>query len=252
MNESSKKFRKKLALLGTVAVLGVSGAAVANNTINKDVNTTKEYTDNSKSDFLENNSQYYSKEDLYPAYCYIKDNLKYSSNLDNNEIIEISNIYKKLVTSIDYINESLTGTEIYNVLDDIPDTDGIFTDMKDDLTNLIVDNSLLVMPDNIDDESKILITESYLLNTDEIPFDNVKISYITDKDEYYIVSKDNKFFFNMNISQNENTLMYISKDNQLKKHIDKVSENSISITEKDKDIPNLNLNNLKNKEEAER
>lgn len=94
----ANEFKKKLAALTMVTTFGITAftglTSCEPNSISSSQNNGS----------FENNKdvKYFGKDEIFPAYCYIKDKLKDKDNLSNEEIIEIGNIYKKITGSISY------------------------------------------------------------------------------------------------------------------------------------------------------
>ena len=216
MNEAAKKFRKRLAIVGSAAFLA-TGGTIAYNAIQHD--RSNDYNKEFDVSSYNKDLQYFDKGDLYSAYCYISEQLEDSDNLDNEKILEISNMYKKLRASISYIDaKNTTETEVYSVLDELPNMDGLYDSMSEKLVDLV----------------------------SETPLEEINIAQINGENKYYVSSDDNELLFKMTLSKDgdDSSVLFSFDDNLQNVSIKELSKKSISVTENDKTIPNLNTKEL--------
>ncbi len=244
MNEAAKKFRKRLAIVGSAAFLA-TGGTIAYNAIQHD--RSNDYNKEFDVSSYNKDLQYFDKGDLYSAYCYISEQLEDSDNLDNEKILEISNMYKKLRASISYIDaKNTTETEVYSVLDELPNMDGLYDSMSEKLVDLVSKKSLLLIPSNLEQHQKLSIIEQYITNTGETPLEEINIAQINGENKYYVSSDDNELLFKMTLSKDgdDSSVLFSFDDNLQNVSIKELSKKSISVTENDKTIPNLNTKEL--------
>lgn len=113
---------------------------------------------------------------IYQSYCYVAYELKSADTIDNSTLIKVANVYKKICASINKIDsENTTEENFYYVVDELPLMDGLYTEILEQLTGLLCEKSVLRIPlTNEFYENSIL--EQLILNTDEIPIENIYTS----------------------------------------------------------------------------
>lgn len=244
MNEYAKNFRKSLAVAGAIALTATASSCTRNyektNSVSTD-NNANNINNKLSSPGLHGNPNYYEKDEIFIEYSYILNKLENQTSLNNKDILEISNIYKKLINSIDYI-DSLSEDPEYFTVDELPPMKGLYTDIKFNLINLIKQNNLLLLPNNSLDFQKEEIIEQYLTFTGQKPLENIKIVNIPEDNKYCILD-NNKIFFEIYLSDEKNAPLCISlKSNSSSlKNFNKLSSNSVFITEVNKPIPSIDL-----------
>jgi len=249
MNEAAAKFRKSLAVAGAVAIATTATTSCSRN-IEKSLNQTNNNDNNigEKSPFptFHNNSNYFEKDEIHMNYLYISNKLKAKDSLSNKEILEISNIYKKLFNSIDYIN-SFSEDPNKHILDELPKMNGLYTDIKTDLVELLDENNLLLLPYNSFDFQRKGIIEHYLTYTESTPLEEIKIINLNDNNTYYILS-NNEFLFKIYIATDEDGTLSITPNiddtNLSKKDINILASKSTPITETKTTIPSIDVSEL--------
>lgn len=245
MNEAGKNFRKALAVVGAISTLATSASCAKSKPVQKEHSDPSNINLNDKNSYnsLHGNPNYYEKDEIFAAYTYIANKLKNKDSLNNEEIIEITNTYKKLISSIDYI-DCLSENPDYSVMEQLPKMEGLLTDIKNELVGLIDTNNLLLLPNNPLDFQKKEILEKYLTYTDNTPLEELKIIKSNECNKYYILS-DANFFFEVYLSTDGDGTIYLSPETLLSQNdINRISLNAIPITETTEAIPSINVNEL--------
>lgn len=231
----SNEFKKKLAALTMATTFGITAFAGLTSCEPNSISSSQ------NNGSFENNKdvKYFGKDEIFPAYCYIKEKLK--ENLSNEEIIEIGNIYKKLAGTIYHLDDINSNVD---VLDELPTMKGLFTDMPEEIADLIYDNSLVLLPKEAFEFQKRRIVEEYLTSTDSTRIEQIKIAQIEDENNKYCVLSNNQVFFEMYVSTEREGTLYFSKKSELTKDANEIYKKSASITNVDKSIPVIDVNDL--------
>ena len=212
MSELSKKFKQALAV-NTAIALAATGTACAKNEENeKEPNKENNYINATiQSNENHGNSEYLEKDEIFIEYSYIKNKLKDKENLSKEEMLAIGNSYKKIISSINYIDYVVNENNETYVIDEFPKMSDLYTDMQEKVIDLMCDNAILKMPDGSVEFQEELIMENYLIATDQTPLEDVKIVQL-EENKYSILSGEGEFYFDIYIYGRRGRNMYITKN----------------------------------------
>lgn len=116
--------------------------------------------------------------------------------------------------------------------------------MSEEIANLIYDNSLVLLPNDAFEFQKRRIVEEYLTSTNSTRIEQIKIAQIEDDNNRYCVLSNDQVFFEMYVSNGREETLYISKKSDLNKNARELYEKSATITNGDKSIPVIDVNDL--------
>lgn len=228
--------------LATTAAIGLVGC-----TNSRYDNESKEPNNTIDSSILNdkhNNPNYLEKSEIYSKYSYIENRLNNNEKLTKQDILQLGNDYKKIISSIDYINSLDISTHVLNQLPNMVD---LYGDMREDLIDLMVDKSVVLMPENSLDYQKRLIAEHYLINTDYHLLENINITKIN-INQYCISSNKSDFCFEIYIYTGHDDSICIDPTSNIP-NIEQISTQGISITDTNQMIPLFQDNLIENERE---
>ncbi len=207
-------------------------------------NNSKGISPNDESLYLNphGNRDFYEKYEIYPNYVFLKTQLKNKKNLSNNEIVEIARIYKKIDSSLEYMDE--LNLPYHHTIDELPEMDGLFTDILQEIISVVVESGQIVFPKPILEFQKTFIMEYVLCATEEYPLEDIRISHFKGSTRYFYTYKDT-LLFEAIVNTGNNTTVAIEMGNDLNlnsEDILKIYSESVSITNIDKEIPEISLN----------
>lgn len=186
-------------------------------------------------------SIHFNKDEVFDVYVHIAKKLTDKEKLEDSEIIELANYYKKLSESINVYQQANC-----EYIDSLPEMPELYGDMRDDLKKLLYDRKLIISLSYLHEDLAEYLVENCVEMTGTCPLEDLLVicDQVSPEDSvFYVFSDQGHFYFCLSISVTANDwsscVSHITNPPSMfsQKQISEMLKKAVKITDVEAEIP---------------